>query len=113
MRHDYNITGLLAQAEYVISDVSSAHLEALGLGKKVVICESAYMRGERDRKTELGAHEYLFQQDCVVIQDGNELVGALNLARPAVQPRREMLISNFGYAIPATIKALEVVWPGK
>jgi uncharacterized membrane protein YciS (DUF1049 family) len=110
VRYDYNVTTLLAQAEYVVSDVSSVYMEALGLGKKVVLCESAFMREEKDRKLQRGAHEYYFQQDCVLIKRGEDLIEALALVRPTYPDRQRMLISNSGQAIPVVIQKLEEIY---
>lgn len=104
---DYNITGLLAKASIVISDVSSVYLEAMGLGIPTIVCDNEYMRNERiNNPTKKDAHEYMFQEAATVIMRSEQLMDAVKSAQPPKQEYSDRLLSNKGTALLETINAL-------
>jgi len=110
VRRDPNIAAILGEASIVISDVSSAYLEALGLGKHVIIFESPFMAWEKEKKGDM-AHEYCFQSLTHVINNGRDLLDAVQKVEAADQsyPRTRctQLVDVQGDSIPRIIKWLE------
>lgn len=113
VRFDYNITDLFIEADIIVSDVSSAHLEFMGLDKPIVVCESEYMKKRKIERPD--AHEYFFREGVsCVIESGSELLEALREAKKDIHNKKrkefsEMLFGYKGNSIERTLEVLKQI----
>lgn len=108
---DVTNSNSLRGADIVISDISSSWLEAMALGKRVVLLwrEAA----QRHASNTPDAHESVFSKYAQVIYDPKDLMAAIERAEPAPESIRERLLSYQGTAAPRCIEVIKEILNGR
>lgn len=106
-----NISSLFAIADVVVSDLSSAFMEAMGLDIPTIVCESEAMRAEK--LVTPHRNEFAFQYGATVITDPACLAPAIEdilLADPKRHDRQDVarkVLDHVGTSIPAVVTIVE------
>lgn len=98
-----NIAHTLSSVTHVVSDISSAAMEALALGFPVIRMETNVAKEHLKNETVLEAQFNLFFTRC---GEGESLIQLIEKAESAPKDVQEMLLINQG---TATQKAMEVI----
>lgn len=99
-----DICGALGKAKVIVSDISSAWIEAMGLGIPVV-CYLTAGGAEHLKKRPLSAEAH-FIKHATVIHDATELESAIKNAMPAPVNIQSQILSYHGESVKRSTEAI-------